>query len=88
MKKTPEGDVYGRMLTSVYLPSSRTNIAEPMMKSGNALIWAEATAGGSAILNTLTKMQDDAKRKGIGLWAPNYVDSQNAAVYKRATEGF
>ena len=88
IEKTPEGDVYGRMLTSVYLPSSRTNIAEPMMKSGNALIWAEATAGGSAILNTLTKMQDDAKRKGIGLWAPNYVDSQNAAVYKRATEGF
>lgn len=88
IEKTPEGDIYDRMLTSVYLPSNGTNIAEPMMKSGNALIWSEATAGGSAILNTLAKMQDEAKRKGIGLWSADHVESQNASVYKRATEGF
>lgn len=86
VEKNPERDVYNRYLTTVYLPSDNSNLAEHMIKLGHATIWSQETAGGSAMMNTLTKYKEAAKKSKIGMWGPQYLDSQDAFTYKRLTE--
>lgn len=88
VEKNPEKDNFGRYLTSIYLPSNNTNLAEAMIKEGYGTIWSQETAGGSSVMNSLKKLKESAQKAGKGMWGKNYLDSQDAFGYKRLTDGF
>lgn len=87
VEKNPEKDVYDRYLTTIYLPSDNSNLAEAMITRGHGTIWSQETAGGSAMMNSLKKLKESAQKAKKGMWGPQYLDSQDAFGYKRKTDG-
>lgn len=74
-----------RYLTSIYTVDGQQNVAEIMMQTGHALIYSGDSAGGTAFVNNLKKIEAEARRKQIGLWGSRSLDSQDAATYKKKT---